>query len=549
MKKEKDCLLIGHNDMDFTKYEQTIRQMGTEFGTYRDLNLNFLRYKDKPYHASEIFNLFCRNNNLSHPSLKNMSYAFSATLAYLGTYLYKKGFSFDYILSFQDEKDELSRKLRQENILTIAITTTYYISAFPIIEIVEFIKRNNQTAKIIVGGPFIFTQCRSQEPGALEILFKLIDADFYVNSAHGERALTGIIDSLKSGLPVKHINNIYYKSGTDYISTPILEENNKLSVNMVNWDLFSDRVDKYVNVRTAISCPFSCAFCGSPEHAGAYQAAPVDKIEKELNQLNKIDSVEIVHFIEDTFNFPPKRFKEILRMMIKNKYRFTWHSYFRAQFAEREMIELMKESRCEGVYLGLESGNNQILKNMNKIATVEKYYEGIALLKEYGILTHGNFIIGFPGETSDTVRDTIIFIKESGIDFYRVQLWYCMPITPIWKERDKYNIIGNSFEWSHKTMDSKTACDLIESIFLSIDEPIWLPQYNFDINNLLNLLHHGMSLEKLKNFLKGFNNGLKEKLINPDQKEISSEVVRQLENACQAAADWLRQIHPAQKEY
>jgi radical SAM superfamily enzyme YgiQ (UPF0313 family) len=72
-------------------------------------------------------------------------------------------------------------------------------------------------------------------------------------------------------------------------------------------------------------------------------------------------------------------------MMIKNKYEFKWNSFFRCQFADREVVELMKESGCEGVFMGIESGSDKILENMNKASRIEKYYEGIALLKEYDI--------------------------------------------------------------------------------------------------------------------------------------------------------------------
>ncbi len=533
--KRIDCLLIGHNEMDFQEYEKSILKMGKNSKAYRDLNLSFISWNGKAYPASDIFNLFRGSKKDPGDPVKPLSMmaAFSATISYLGSYLQKNGLTFDYVHSFQDEKNELAEKLKKEDILTIAVTTTYYVSFVPILEIMEYIRTYNKTANIIIGGPFISTQVRSQDPASLDFLFNAIGADFYVNSSQGEAALVKIINALKSGSPVDGINNIYYKSGRGkYNAAPLRIEDNKISENRVNWDLFSDRVDEFVNIRTAISCPFSCAFCGSPEHAGAYQTAGVDQIEKELNQLRKIESLKSVHFIEDTFNVPVERFKKILRMMIKNKYKFSWHSYFRCQFADRETVELMKESGCEGVYLGLESGNNQVLKNMNKAAAMEKYREGAALLKEYGILMHGNFIMGFPGETHETVKDTIHFIKESGIDFFRVQLWYCMPITPIWKQKEKYNIKGKSFEWSHNTMDSNTASDIIDRIFLSIKEPLWVPQYNFDINNLLHLMHLGMSLEQVKDFLRAFNNGIREKLINPSTTGISPQVVSQLKNAC-----------------
>ena len=533
MKETIDCLIIGHNEMDFENYERTIRQMGIYSGAYRDLNLNFIRYNNKPHTPSQTFNLFCRESKTAAIPVKpiNMLDTFSATIPYLGTYLHKNGLTFDYITSFQDEKESLEEKLRRDNIVSIAVATTLYVSIFPIIEIIDFIKKYNREAKIIVGGPFVSTKFRTQEIEELKTLFESsIGADIYVNSSQGETALINIIRALKKNLPLSDIRNIYYKKGGSWELTPVERENNTLADNMVNWDLFTGRPEPQVMVRTSISCPFSCSFCGYPEHAGKYQTVDVDAVEKELNLLAKKKTVKTVYFIDDTFNIPADRFKEILRMLIRNNYHFKWHSYFRCQFADRETVELMKESGCEGVFLGLESGNNQILKNMNKAASVEKYREGITLLKEYGIVTHANFIIGFPGETEETVSDTVRLIEESGIDFYRVQLWYGEVITPIWKEKEKYDIKGECFEWSHRSMDSGTAADLVDHIFLSVKNSIWMPQYNFNFDCIWHLIHQGLSLEQVKNFLKAFNNGIREKLTDPSRNEVSYDVIAQIKN-------------------
>jgi hypothetical protein len=193
----------------------------------------------------------------------------------------------------------------------------------------------------------------------------------------------------------------------------------------------------------------------------------------------------------------------------------------------------MKESGCEGVFLGIESGSPQILKNMNKAATVDKYIKGIDLLKEYGILNFGSFIIGFPGETPETVRETVQFIKESGIDFFRAHLWYCEPVTPIWREREKYQMKGSNFEWRHITMDSQTAANYIDDIFLDIETPIWLPQYNFDFDNIFHIMKRGFSLEAVKNILKNFNRGIKDKLETPSKREVRVDVIKQLKRFCQ----------------
>ena len=527
-----DCLLIGHNQEPFGKYEETVAKMGSNCGAYRDLNKNFIRYNNTAYSAADAFNLFYRTNGGTGKPVAPIRpvEAFSAGIAYLGTWLHRRGFTFDYINSFQDEKEELARMLEKGDILTAAVLTTLYITIFPVLEIIKFIRKHNRNVKIIVGGPLVSTKIRVQNPGERDNWLRTVDADFYVNSSQGEAALTKLLHALKNNLPFDRIDNIHYKqkNGSGYAVTKVSREDNPLSENMVNWELFGDRIGEFVNVRTSISCPFSCSFCGFPRHAGKYQTANVDDVEKELNRLEKTGKVKLVNFIDDTFNFPPDRFKKLLGMMINNNYSFKWHSYFRCQYADEETVLMMKESGCQGVFLGLESGSDRILKNMNKATSVKKYLDGIALLKKYGIVTLGNFVIGFPGETGASVRETTRFIKESGIDFYRVQLWYCEHITPIWQLREQYGLTGESFEWSHNTMNSKQASDTIDELILSLDEPVCLPQYYFDYENVFQLMAKGIGPEQVKRFLNAFNDGIKEKLRSPSRQEVSFDIIDRL---------------------
>jgi hypothetical protein len=134
-------------------------------------------------------------------------------IAYLGTYLHRRGIGFDYVNSFQAEKDRLREKLEKNNILVIAIVTTFYVSVFPILEIMNFLRTCGHTARIIVGGPFIANQVRTQDEKGLRYLFETIGADFYVNSSQGEAALVKIIQALENNLPFHQIDNIYYKNG------------------------------------------------------------------------------------------------------------------------------------------------------------------------------------------------------------------------------------------------------------------------------------------------------------------------------------------------
>ncbi|MCP4104677.1 MAG: radical SAM protein [Desulfobacteraceae bacterium] len=528
MTKTVDCFLIGHNTQPLEEYEKNLKNMGDPY-EWREFERFTLRYDNRSYRIMELLNTFyCKRNSVA--PLK-MGDVFSNTIAYLGTFLHRRGLTFDFVNSFRGEKKELAEKLSKENILTIAVTTTLYTAPFPIIEIIRFIRKYNRTAKIIIGGPHIFSQARCLPRRELEALLQLFDADFVVNSHQGETALVNIIRSLKQNLSLKQISNIWYKTDKGFAATPILTEDNNLMENMIKWELFADRIGEFVNVRTATGCPFSCAFCTTHEmNRKKYRCVGVEAMEKELNSLNRIESIKYVIFIDDTFNVPPEQFKERLRMLGRNNYRFKWISLFRCQFADEETVRMMKETGCVLVFLGLESGNNHVLKNMNKKVAVEEYHKGIALLKKYGILTFGSFVVGFPGETRESISDTVNFINKTGLDFCNLCFWYCSKIAPIWEKREQYNLEGEGCVWKHLTMDSKTADYLIEEMILSIDDKqtALVRDGRFDMEIVPFMVNRGMSVKQIKEFLRVFTAEIKKKLLNPGQ-ETDLEVFRSFE--------------------
>ena len=502
------------NDVDFDNYVEMIELMGKNSGAYQDVDLAFIESGGKKYRALDILSTFQDKTGVKR-LYHNLDFLWP-TIIYLGNYIQKRGFTFDYINLFQLEKHTLKEKLLKEDILTIAITTTLYISAEPILEIIAFIKKYNSKVKIIVGGPFIFNISESMENKAFKSLLNYMGADLYVINSEGEAALVNSLNALKNGSDLNKVPNIAYKNGKEIIITEKYKEKNSIEENCIEYGIFpKSDIGEFLSLRTAKSCPFHCAYCSFPKRANKYEYLSVEMIEKELDKIRELGTVSLVTFIDDTFNVPKGRFKEILRMMIRNKYRFKWNSYYRCDHGDDEIIELMKEAGCLGVFLGVESGSDFILEKMNKTSRNKDFRRFIPLLKNAGIITHANLIVGFPGETTDTFKETVELIEDTEPDFFRAQMWYADPITPIWEKKDEYNIQNKGFNWSHYTMDNQTAYRLINEIFLSIKNSIWLPQYGFELWSVFYLLQKGMTLEQIKRFLKGYNQIMKILLINP----------------------------------
>lgn len=497
-----DCLLIGHYEMPFKEYVEMTK--GTSSGALRDLSLSFVNFDGQPQHALGLLNKIRGVDHplASHVYLHNADFVWPAMI-YLGTYLWRHGFSFDFINLPHLERQRLSDTL-SDGARAVAITTTLHVSADPIVELVRMIRAEQADSFIIVGGPFIDNLTRSMEPSELHWLLQYIDADIYVVSSEGEKALVGILSCLKENSSLSSVDNIYYREGDAFVFTRKTPESNSMSENMVSYDLFKERLNEFVTLRTAKSCPFHCSFCAFPLRAGRYQYLKVEDVEKELDAIRALDKVTTLTFIDDTFNVPKARFREIMRMMIRNQYGFKWNSFFRSDHADEETMELMAKAGCEGVFLGVESGSDVQLKRMNKTSKKADYVRSIKVLSQLGIYTHANFVVGFPGETESTCRETMDFISEVKPDTFRAQIWYADPGTPIWTQRDDYGVKGIGFSWEHLTMDVQEACEWVEKMFQEIDDSTWLPQTGFEQWSTYYLQRKGMRFAEILSYLRVF---------------------------------------------
>ena len=505
--RDLDCVVIGYNELPFDRYEGALRQYGEDSEAYRDLKLSFVELGGRKRLYADLMNEVTRrarqqNDGLATEIFKSGDIP-NLAAAYLTNFVRRKGFRAQYINLFQDEKDRLVHMLESKP-LCVAITTTFYVLNMPVNDMVEFIRSYDRDIKIVVGGPLIANHARNYSGEEFEAALRDLGADIYVVEGQGEMSLVRILECLQNGGDLSKVPNILYFDGARFAQTAEEPENNSLDESYIDWKLLADggALGPTLQTRTARSCAFKCAFCNYPTRAGNLSLAGLNTLEREFSSMLALGDVRNVVFIDDTFNVPLPRFKDICRLMIRNDYRFNWFSYFRCSNSDEETIELMAESGCKGVFLGIESGSPTILKNMNKAATVEKYEKGIEMLRQHGILTFGSFITGFPGETDETVRETMDFIRGTKPDFYRTQLWYCEHGTPIVNQRDQYGIEGDGFVWRHNTMDSMEAMDWIERAFLSIEDSVWLPQWSFDFWIIPYLMGKGVDVEDFRDFMK-----------------------------------------------
>lgn len=168
----------------------------------------------------------------------------------------------------------------------------------------------------------------------------------------------------------------------------------------------------YTTMMTSRGCPGKCNFCSSPPFYGrTMRFRSAEKVLEELRVIKSLGYKEV--FIRDEiFTASKKRLKEICNGMIEEKMDISWICSARIGSVDKEMMVLMKKAGCHMLRLGVESGSQAILENIQKGITVEKTKETFKWTHEVGIDTHAHMMIGNPGETRETIKQTINFLFE-----------------------------------------------------------------------------------------------------------------------------------------
>jgi p-methyltransferase len=496
-----DCLIIGYNDVVFAQQEARVISRGPRDPERGMFMRDHLLFDGDRLPYMDVMNRVLRRRTgrdvyLNGGEVPNLA------VYYLASYLIKRGLSAECVSLFSCEKDRIRDILENRRPRTVAITTTYYIMPDPVVEIARFIRDCYPGAKIVVGGPLVSNLLKDMDHGELAEVMAWMDADVYVNESQGEWTLGQVAEAVRDGGDLSAVPNLLLPTGSgDFTRTKPRPEANVLDECVIDWDLFADSgLGRTVHTRTARSCAFKCAFCDYPIRAGDLTLTSVEVVEQELRQLDRL-GVEHMVFIDDTFNVPGPRFKELCRMMARNKFNFQWYSFFRAATArDEETFDLMAESKCAAVFLGIEAGDDNILKNMSKVATVERYGKGIERLETRGIATFASFISGFPGETEQTVRSTVDFINSARPTFFRTEPWWYNHRAPISQQAEKFGLSGREYRWRHNTMDIDGAVDACDELFADVDGSLWMPGYNFDFWALPYLIGKGITMPEIIEF-------------------------------------------------
>jgi len=235
----------------------------------------------------------------------------------------------------------------------------------------------------------------------------------------GEQTMLELAKNLRDSKSLRTIDGITFRSNKQTVRTPDrppiqnLDELPRPAYKYFPLDMYRLFGRKVLPVVTSRGCPFNCSFCVTVGmFCNKFRMRSPSNVVDELEWLKDTYGAEAFSFYDDMLTFDKQRIYEICEGMKSRKIDLPWDCQSRVDTISREMVFKMREAGCEEIFFGVETGSQQILDTMGKKTSIDQNEKAIKWAKEAGIFVAISVVIGYPGETRDTIKQTLDFIRR-----------------------------------------------------------------------------------------------------------------------------------------
>ncbi len=327
-------------------------------------------------------------------------------------------------------KEDVLYRLREfkPDIMGFMMTTYMYRET---LEWISFLKKWLKIPVVIGGFNLHIYPKESVTPS--EIDFGVLDSAFYT--------LPRLLSELEKDRRFEDVPGLIYKDGYNIIITkPSSESDNfdaypsparHLLPNELYAEFPTERKNFTIMV-TSKGCPRRCYFCeeGSTPFLSRSPTTVVNEMEECYTKYN----IREIDIFDVNFTWDTKRTMAICNEIIRRGLDITWACRSRIDLVNAQMLRTMRKAGCTRIYYGLESGVQEMLNNLNKGITLDQIRTTIKTTREMGIKALGFFLIGSPGETKETIRETVRFAKGLKLDYVQFSKTTAKPMTGLWRD-------------------------------------------------------------------------------------------------------------------
>lgn len=364
---------------------------------------------------------------------------------------YMKGEGFNnYIASLENPSERIWKEIEltlasfKPDVVGISSMTQKYASARIVAGIAKKISRDCQ---VIIGGP---------HPSMVgsEVL-KCPDIDIAV-IGEGERTIVELLDAITRQCGFTDIDGMVYRDNGKVVENPcreFIDDLDSLSFPHINApntlkDYPSYSKEAFRGILATRGCPHNCSFCGSRmiwSRRPRYRST--ENVISEMKSLQE-KGLKLINFDDDTFGINKQYINELCNSMIKNLNGLKWSCEIHVNLVSEDLIALMKRAGCVSIDLGIESGSNEILKQIRKGFTIEKAFQASEVIKRQNIVLNTFFMTGFPQETESTLEETFNAMRQIKTDGIIYSIFTPYPNTELFKYCEDRGLIDGSLDYS-----------------------------------------------------------------------------------------------------
>ena len=293
---------------------------------------------------------------------------------------------------------------------------------------------------VVVGGPHatLFRERVAADPNVDYVVF-----------GEGEETLRELVRAIAANGPrpnderLTQIQGLCFGSAGKVIcnpARPLIKDLDSLPFparhlfELSRYPLYAPNGERMMTLLSSRGCPYNCSYCFKGIVGRTYRQRGPGSIIAEIRGLMEAYGYRYFYFIDDLFTIDRRRLSAIAERMIEEKLDIRWQCLARVDRVTPDLLQLMYHAGCREVRYGIESGNPQILERIGKEITLEQVRKAVAWTAEAGILAKGYFMLGLPGDTEETMQETIRFASELKLDQAMFSLTTPFPGTRLWEE-------------------------------------------------------------------------------------------------------------------
>jgi anaerobic magnesium-protoporphyrin IX monomethyl ester cyclase len=325
-------------------------------------------------------------------------------------------------------------------------------------QIVQQIESSNPSAVIVMGGPLSWSLSPAE-------VFNFVPGIDYMVMREGEQTLLELVQTIDSKKSVDNIAGLAYLRNGTLAQTPPRQGIPCEAIRQPNWKMMgipSPRRLPVLPVETSRGCPFNCAYCSEVTYWDKpVRYRPINSVVNEIIHNVKALGINTFRFTDSCFSAPVERCgllcDAIHNACEKEEITVKWSSYARISNLDYPLLERMKRSGCVALDIGVESGSMDMLRAMGRNYDPETAVNIARFAREMGIITNFNVVVGFPGETRDSIKRTAELIEKAAPDTFASFLFFMANNTRVDKSYERFHVHGRGLSWRHDTMTSEEA--------------------------------------------------------------------------------------------